>query len=135
MLRGEGAQERFAEFVVALGRERERAEAAGVGFALRGDSQRRFDGSEEPGQRGGAAMAAVSLAVDRFSGLSGTPVLFLASVPALAVYAVIIWPAVARMRGRRGPLHRRPKWWTARPRRTDPHPPSTWDAPQGEPQW
>lgn len=84
---------------------------------------------------GGAAMAAVSLAVDRLSGLSGTPVLFLASVPALAVYAVIIWPAVARMRGRRGPLHRRPKWWTARPRRTDPRPPSTWDAPQGEPQW
>lgn len=85
---------------------------------------------------GGAAMAAVSLAVARFGGLHGTPVLFVASVPALAVYAVIIWPAVARMRGRRpGRLHRRPKWRTARLRRTDPRPPNTWDVPQGEPQW
>ena len=91
---------------------------------------------------GGAAMAAVSLAVVRFAGLPTTVELFAAAVPALAVYAVIVWPTVARLRGRGAapPGHRRSRGSTfRRTDRTDrpdlTRPASAWDVPQGEPQW
>ena len=83
---------------------------------------------------GGAAMAAVSFAVARFAGLPTTLELFAASLPALAVYAVIVWPTVSRLRagkGRRSPRHRFGRTPTPVAIPT----PTAWDVPQGEPQW
>ena len=50
-MREEGAQERLAEFVHAVGGETDRAEAGGVGFGLRGDCEGRFDEGEVSRQR------------------------------------------------------------------------------------
>ncbi|MBR7835229.1 oligosaccharide flippase family protein [Actinospica durhamensis] len=83
---------------------------------------------------GGAAMAAISLAVARFAGLPMTLELFAASLPALAAYALIVWPTVSRLRagnGRSSPRHR----FGRAPAPAAIPTPTAWDVPQGEPQW
>lgn len=47
---------------------------------------------------GGAAMAAVALAVVHLSGLSPVPCLFAAATPAMALYLAIEWPTIRRLR-------------------------------------
>jgi PST family polysaccharide transporter len=50
---------------------------------------------------GGMAMAAVSLAVERLGHLPEVTGLFVAAVPAAAVYVAIAWPTLRRLRARR----------------------------------